>query len=152
MFGITTTAAAPPPPAPATAAATGGDRCSRPAEVVFLVDTSRSIYPLDFPHELSFVQQMIGQFDVSPNTTRVAVISFSNGVLLLLLLLVVVVVGVVMMVVVVVMMQEMVVVMLVVLSLLLFAMYAIAVAGGVEGDGGVSTLIVLGGSCDGGCG
>ena len=47
--------------------------------MVFLIDTSRSIYPLDFPLELGFVADMIGQFDVSPSGTRIAVVSFSNG-------------------------------------------------------------------------
>ncbi|KAL8560062.1 hypothetical protein ACOMHN_041531 [Nucella lapillus] len=53
-------------------------QCRGPAELVFLVDTSRSIYPLDFPLELNFVQEMIEQFHISPSTTRVAVVSFSE--------------------------------------------------------------------------
>ncbi|KAL8560061.1 hypothetical protein ACOMHN_041530 [Nucella lapillus] len=61
------------------AAAAAGQPCSRPADLVFLVDTSRSIYPPDFPRQLQFVQKMIGQFNVSSGATRVAAVSFSTG-------------------------------------------------------------------------
>nr|WNX29088.1 VWACP-5 [Colubraria reticulata] len=54
-------------------------RCNKPADIVFLVDTSRSMSYKDFSLELKFVQDMIRQFHVSRRTTRVAVVSYSSG-------------------------------------------------------------------------
>nr|WNX29079.1 CREWS-A3 [Colubraria reticulata] len=54
-------------------------QCEQPFDLVFLVDTSGNIYDEEFPLLLEFVQDMIRQFDVSPQKTRVAVISYSKG-------------------------------------------------------------------------
>ncbi|KAK7499166.1 hypothetical protein BaRGS_00009713 [Batillaria attramentaria] len=55
------------------------ESCSRPAEVVLLIDTSRSIWPPDFQRELTFLQNLVAEFDVSPSATRIAAVSFSSG-------------------------------------------------------------------------
>nr|WNX29080.1 CREWS-B [Colubraria reticulata] len=65
---------------PAGAVRTSVQRCQRRMDIVFLVDTSYTMYPNEFPGELKFVQDVIGQFEVSPSNTRVAVVSYSQGV------------------------------------------------------------------------
>ncbi|KAH9489337.1 hypothetical protein Btru_051673 [Bulinus truncatus] len=61
-------------------AASGQEQCSHPADIVFLVDDSRSIWGPDFRKELDFVRYLVGQFEVSENKTRVALATFSEGV------------------------------------------------------------------------
>ena len=43
----------------------------------FLLDSSSSIWTVDFKKQLNFVSDVIGTFDVSPIKTRVGVASFS---------------------------------------------------------------------------
>nr|WNX29078.1 CREWS-A2 [Colubraria reticulata] len=52
--------------------------CPRPTELVFLVETTQSVEQKPFELELQFVQDMIEGFDVSDDSTRVAVITYSR--------------------------------------------------------------------------
>ena len=51
----------------------------KPADVMFLLDSSGSILPLDFQRQLDFVNDVIDVFDVGGDVrTQVGVASFSN--------------------------------------------------------------------------
>ena len=51
----------------------------KPADVMFLLDGSGSILPLDFQRQLDFVKDVIDVFDVTSDVkTQVGVASFSN--------------------------------------------------------------------------
>ena len=51
----------------------------KPADVMFLLDGSGSILPLDFQRQLDFVKDVINVFDVTSDVkTQVGVASFSN--------------------------------------------------------------------------
>nr|SPP68595.1 vWFA1-like domain containing protein vWFA59 [Colubraria reticulata] len=54
-------------------------RCKEPTEMVFLLDSSNSVYQPDFQLQLDFLIDVIGQFDISPTTTQVAAVTFSKG-------------------------------------------------------------------------
>lgn len=50
----------------------GSEICQgKPADVVFVLDSSASINYVDFKRQLSFVQDVIDIFDMSPDMTRV---------------------------------------------------------------------------------
>ncbi|XP_005097977.1 cartilage matrix protein [Aplysia californica] len=51
----------------------------KPAEVVFVLDMSSSIFMLDFKKQLAFVSNLVKLFDIGRNKTRVAVVSFSTN-------------------------------------------------------------------------
>ena len=50
----------------------------KPADLMFILDGSSSIWGPDFARQLRFVQDMVGTFDISPNTTRVGVLTFGS--------------------------------------------------------------------------
>lgn len=50
----------------------------KPAEVFFLLDSSSSIWIVDFRKQLKFVSELVENFDIGPDSTRVGVASFSN--------------------------------------------------------------------------
>lgn len=52
-----------------------------PAEIIFMIDSSTSIWPPHFDKQIKFVQDMIEQFDVGPgpDQIRIGVVSFSNN-------------------------------------------------------------------------
>ena len=50
----------------------------KPAEVVFALDASGSIWNPDFKKQLSFVQDMVSIFQISPEMTRIGVLTFGN--------------------------------------------------------------------------
>lgn len=50
---------------------------SKPAELFFLLDSSSSIWALDFEKQLTFVNDVINSFEIGPHATRVGVASFS---------------------------------------------------------------------------
>ena len=52
----------------------------KPADVVFVLDSSNSIWKLDFERQLDFVQSTVQLFTVRPDHTRVSVLTFSDGV------------------------------------------------------------------------
>lgn len=49
----------------------------KPAEIFFLLDSSSSIWIVDFRKQLKFVSDLLDSFDLGPNSTRVGVASFS---------------------------------------------------------------------------
>lgn len=57
--------------------------CSgEPADVVFVLDSSYSIWPPDFDRELQFTENVIKTFNIGPgpDNTRVGVVTFGHGV------------------------------------------------------------------------
>ncbi|KAL3865706.1 hypothetical protein ACJMK2_043068 [Sinanodonta woodiana] len=56
------------------------DCSGKPADVYFVLDSSSSIWLPDFKKQLSFVKDIVDQFDIGPNKTRVAVVTFSDGI------------------------------------------------------------------------
>lgn len=51
--------------------------CGKPAEIFFLLDSSSSIWSVDFDKQLKFVSDVIGSFEIGPDKVRVGVASFS---------------------------------------------------------------------------
>ena len=51
--------------------------CGKPAEIFFLLDSSSSIWSVDFDKQLKFVNDVIGSFEIAPDRVRVGVASFS---------------------------------------------------------------------------
>ncbi|XP_005097989.1 collagen alpha-1(XII) chain-like [Aplysia californica] len=51
----------------------------KPAEVVFVLDMSSSIFMLDFQKQLAFVSNLIKMFHIGRHKTRVAAVSFSTN-------------------------------------------------------------------------
>ena len=57
--------------------------CSiEPADVIFVLDTSYSIWPPDFYREVEFMEKVIDTFDIGPNPdqTRVGALTFGHEV------------------------------------------------------------------------
>ncbi|GFN99494.1 collagen alpha-1(xii) chain [Plakobranchus ocellatus] len=54
--------------------------CDKAADIVFLVDDSRSIWYEHFAQELDFVQRLSARFHISSYKTRFAAVAFSSGV------------------------------------------------------------------------
>lgn len=50
----------------------------KPADIVFIIDGSRSIWLPDFKKQLKFVQDLVGSFDISPTTTRIGAVTFGS--------------------------------------------------------------------------
>ena len=50
----------------------------RPAEIVFALDASGSIWGPDFKRQLQFIQDLVGVFEVSPAMARIGVLTFSS--------------------------------------------------------------------------
>ncbi|XP_074645678.1 matrilin-1-like [Tubulanus polymorphus] len=48
------------------------------ADIVFMLDDSSSIWPNNFTLQKNFVNQMINSFDIAPDATHVAVVTFST--------------------------------------------------------------------------
>lgn len=48
------------------------------ADVVFVLDSSRSIWEPDFYKQLNFVENIVKQFKISPNNTQVGVVTFGQ--------------------------------------------------------------------------
>ncbi|XP_058426943.1 cartilage matrix protein isoform X1 [Marmota monax] len=53
---------------------------TRPADLVFLVDSSRSVRPVEFEKVKVFLSQVIESLDVGPNATRVGVVNYASTV------------------------------------------------------------------------
>jgi len=58
------------------------DCSNKAADVVFVLDSSNSIWPLDFKKQTSFVRDVVGKFNVGPGPqqTRVGVVIFGHDV------------------------------------------------------------------------
>lgn len=50
----------------------------KPADVYFLLDSSTSIWFIDFAKQIKFVENMIELFEIAPNKTRIGLGTFSN--------------------------------------------------------------------------
>ncbi|GAB1597680.1 collagen alpha-6(VI) chain-like [Argonauta hians] len=50
----------------------------KPADVYFLLDSSTSIWFIDFDKQIKFVENMIELFEIAPNKTRIGMGTFSN--------------------------------------------------------------------------
>lgn len=55
------------------------DGCGQKADMVFIVDSSRSIWQPYFTKQLNFVADVVAQLNVGPKQSHVGVISFSEG-------------------------------------------------------------------------
>ena len=53
---------------------------NKPADVVFLLDVSNSIWGPDFRKQLDFVDDVINMFEIGENVTRVGIATFSSHV------------------------------------------------------------------------
>ena len=51
---------------------------NKPADVVFLLDVSNSIWGPDFRKQLRFVNDVIDMFEVGENVTRIGIATFSS--------------------------------------------------------------------------
>ncbi|XP_025210029.1 matrilin-3 isoform X1 [Theropithecus gelada] len=61
--------------------ASGAGVCkSRPLDLVFLIDSSRSVRPLEFTKVKTFVSRIIDTLDIGPADTRVAVVNYASTV------------------------------------------------------------------------
>lgn len=49
---------------------------NKPADVLFILDVSNSIWGPDFQRQLTFVKDVIGMFQIAENVTRVGVTTF----------------------------------------------------------------------------
>ena len=60
----------------------GPTRCSSAADIIFILDSSRSIWEPDFKKQTLFVSQIIDNFDIGPgpSQTRVGVVTFGHDV------------------------------------------------------------------------
>ncbi|XP_060084215.1 uncharacterized protein LOC132563474 [Ylistrum balloti] len=58
----------------------GGCRSTNAIDLVFVVDSSASLSPSDFDITKQFVKDVVDQFDIGPQTARVAVVEFSTAV------------------------------------------------------------------------
>ena len=56
--------------------------CNAPADLVFVLDSSYSIWPPNFRKQLSFVQKLVQKFDIGPELTqtRVGLLTFGHQV------------------------------------------------------------------------
>lgn len=59
-------------------------KCSRPVDIVFVIDTSSSIWIIDFEKQIEFIHDVVNMLDVgqAEDQSRVAAITFSNKVTL----------------------------------------------------------------------
>jgi len=51
---------------------------TKPADIIFLLDSSGSIWEKDFPKQLRFVEGVVDLLDISAEQIRIGVVSFSN--------------------------------------------------------------------------
>ncbi|CAB1455382.1 unnamed protein product [Pleuronectes platessa] len=64
-----------------TAAAMAAGLCkTRPTDIVFIVDSSRSVRPAEFEQVKVFLAKVIEGLDVGPNATRVGVVNYASRV------------------------------------------------------------------------
>lgn len=49
---------------------------NKPADVVFVLDASNSIWGPDFKRQLAFVNNVISMFEIADNVTRIGVSTF----------------------------------------------------------------------------
>lgn len=70
-----------PGPCPCRLPLSPGHLCrTRPTDLVFVVDSSRSVRPVEFEKVKVFLSQVIESLDVGPNATRVGVVNYASSV------------------------------------------------------------------------
>lgn len=52
-----------------------------PVDISLIIDSSRSIYPIDFKRQIEFLVKFVTMFDISPTKVRVAAVSFGMDVI-----------------------------------------------------------------------
>ncbi|EPQ13218.1 Cartilage matrix protein [Myotis brandtii] len=68
-------------PGQATLPEASGHLCrTRPTDLVFVVDSSRSVRPVEFEKVKVFLSQVIESLNVGPNATRVGVVNYASSV------------------------------------------------------------------------
>lgn len=57
-------------------------KCSKPVDIVFAIDTSASIWIVNFPSQIQFVRDVVSELDIGSgiDKSRVAVVTFSKDV------------------------------------------------------------------------
>ncbi|XP_038606805.1 matrilin-3 [Tachyglossus aculeatus] len=71
----------PATPTPRTSPGRAADTCrSRPLDLVFVVDSSRSVRPPEFEKVKTFLSQVIDTLDIGETATRVAVVNYASTV------------------------------------------------------------------------
>ena len=50
----------------------------KPADIVFVVDSSSSIWGPDFDKQLNFIEAIISSFEIAENLTKVGIVTFSD--------------------------------------------------------------------------
>ncbi|KAL4662528.1 hypothetical protein H8957_014486 [Semnopithecus entellus] len=69
------------PCSPGLAPQSRGHLCrTRPTDLVFVVDSSRSVWPVEFEKVKVFLSQVIESLDVGPNATRVGMVNYASTV------------------------------------------------------------------------
>ncbi|KAJ8290227.1 hypothetical protein GJAV_G00010250 [Gymnothorax javanicus] len=64
-----------------SADAAGSDQCkSRPLDLVFIIDSSRSVRPGEFEKVKVFLSDLVDTLDIGPDGTRVAVVNYASTV------------------------------------------------------------------------
>ncbi|XP_030074550.1 matrilin-1 isoform X2 [Microcaecilia unicolor] len=58
----------------------GGLCRTKPTDLVFIIDSSRSVRPAEFEQVKTFLSQVIESLNMSPNATRVAVLNYASSV------------------------------------------------------------------------
>ena len=53
---------------------------TRPTDIVFIIDSSRSVRPSEFEQVKVFLAKVIEGLDVGPNATRVGVVNYASRV------------------------------------------------------------------------
>lgn len=53
---------------------------TRPTDIVFIIDSSRSVRPAEFEQVKVFLAKVIEGLDVGPNATRVGVVNYASRV------------------------------------------------------------------------
>ncbi|KAJ8377733.1 hypothetical protein AAFF_G00254060 [Aldrovandia affinis] len=59
---------------------TGGTCINRPLDLVFIIDSSRSVRPVEFEKVKIFLADMVDTLDIAPDATRVAVVNYASTV------------------------------------------------------------------------
>ncbi|XP_038585216.1 matrilin-2-like isoform X22 [Micropterus salmoides] len=63
-----------------TAAATRSNCRNRPIDLVFIIDSSRSVRPAEFEKAKEFLQDMVDSLEIGPDATRVALVNYASTV------------------------------------------------------------------------
>ncbi|XP_045919197.1 matrilin-3-like isoform X11 [Micropterus dolomieu] len=63
-----------------TAAATRSNCRNQPIDLVFIIDSSRSVRPAEFEKAKEFLQDMVDSLEIGPDATRVALVNYASTV------------------------------------------------------------------------